>query len=332
MGRRTNLALLILLPGAVLTGLFANTIGLDWGLDPAMIHGAVALAILLLAPWKSIVVRRGLARPKRRPTHFQSVALLALVLIALTTGLLHSTGLTDHIGFLTVMQVHIGAALLALPLAYSHYRRHQVRLRSTDLGRRAFVRTAGLAASAAVMWAGWEGVARATRLPGANRRFTGSHERGSHRPEVMPVTSWLDDRVPVVDSAQWSLSLAGRSLSLDELNALPHERIGAVLDCTSGWYADQDWSGVRLDRLIDAGERRSLEVRSLTGYSRRFPTRDLDRVWLVTAVGGKPLSPGHGYPARVVAPDRRGFWWVKWVDSIELSDRPWWLQLPFPAT
>ena len=45
-----------------------------------------------------------------------------------------------------------------------------------------------------------------------------------------------------------------------------------------------------------------------------------------------PLSVGHGFPARLVAPGRRGFWWVKWVDRIELQTTPWWWQPPFPVT
>jgi DMSO/TMAO reductase YedYZ molybdopterin-dependent catalytic subunit len=34
--------------------------------------------------------------------------------------------------------------------------------------------------------------------------------------------------------------------------------------------------------------------------------------------------------ARLVAPDRRGFWWVKWVVAIEVDDLPDWWQSPFP--
>jgi DMSO/TMAO reductase YedYZ molybdopterin-dependent catalytic subunit len=33
---------------------------------------------------------------------------------------------------------------------------------------------------------------------------------------------------------------------------------------------------------------------------------------------------------RLVAPGRRGFWWVKWVTRVEVVDAPWWLQSPFP--
>ncbi|HEV3400736.1 MAG TPA: molybdopterin-dependent oxidoreductase, partial [Acidimicrobiales bacterium] len=107
------------------------------------------------------------------------------------------------------------------------------------------------------------------------------------------------------------------------------------LDCTGGWYAEQRWGGVRLDRLLAASgapPSRSIEVRSLTGYSRRFPWRDAPVLVLATRVGGEPLSPGHGFPARLVAPDRRGFWWVKWVDEIDVDDTPWWWQPPFPVT
>jgi hypothetical protein len=31
-------------------------------------------------------------------------------------------------------------------------------------------------------------------------------------------------------------------------------------------------------------------------------------------------------------PGRRGFWWVKWVERIEVSSTPWWWQSPFPLT
>jgi DMSO/TMAO reductase YedYZ molybdopterin-dependent catalytic subunit len=64
----------------------------------------------------------------------------------------------------------------------------------------------------------------------------------------------------------------------------------------------------------------------------RFPIGDLDRLLLATRAGGAPLSVGHGFPARLVAPGRRGFWWIKWVDRIELRSTPWWWQPPFPVT
>jgi DMSO/TMAO reductase YedYZ molybdopterin-dependent catalytic subunit len=230
------------------------------------------------------------------------------------------------------MQVHVGGAVIALVLVVSHYRSHPVRPRSQDLTRRAVLRTAGLGATASVVLAIWEGTLDAAGLEGGQRRFTGSHERGSGRPERMPVTSWLDDRVQHIPAGEWVLQVGERSLSFDDVMSLPRSDMTAVLDCTSAWYAEQVWSGVRLDRLVDPATCRSVEVRSATGYARRFPSRDLSGTWLVTHVGGEPLSAGHGYPARIAAPGRRGFWWVKWVTSLTPSDVPWWVQSPFPVT
>jgi DMSO/TMAO reductase YedYZ molybdopterin-dependent catalytic subunit len=39
---------------------------------------------------------------------------------------------------------------------------------------------------------------------------------------------------------------------------------------------------------------------------------------LATHVGGKALAPGHGFPLRLVAPERRGFQRVKWLEQIEV--------------
>jgi len=46
VGRRTNLALAVLLLSAVITGLASQAIGVDWFLDTAVVHGALALGIV----------------------------------------------------------------------------------------------------------------------------------------------------------------------------------------------------------------------------------------------------------------------------------------------
>jgi hypothetical protein len=328
--RRTNLALLVAVPLTVFTGLFANTIGVDWLIDPAFVHAVVGLIIVALAPWKSVVVGSGLRR--RRPGHRWSLVLLAMILMALMSGLIHATGTVSRVGPLTIMQVHIGSALIGLAILVQHYRMHPVKPRVVDLDRRALLRSLGLVAAAGVLVTGWERALDIVGAPGADRRFTGSHERGSGDPSAMPVTQWFDDRVQRIDPAEWRLDISGTIHDLASLGAIETEEFDALLDCTSGWYSVQTFRGVRLDRLIDASVWESVEVRSATGYARRFPTRDLDRLWLCFEMGGRPLSAGHGFPARLVAPERRGFWWVKWVVSITPSDRPWWVQSPFPLT
>ena len=70
----------------------------------------------------------------------------------------------------------------------------------------------------------------------------------------------------------------------------------------------------------------------MTGFARWFGASTLDDVWLATGVGGRTLPYGNGYPARIVAPGRRGFWWVKWVSEIQPSQRPPWAQSFFPLS
>ena len=97
-------------------------------------------------------------------------------------------------------------------------------------------------------------------------------------------------------------------------------------------FAEQEWRGARLDRLLDGAVGESIVVRSVTGYNRRFPRSGATGLLLATHVGDAPLSAGHGAPARLVVPGRRGFWWVKWVTGIDVSDEPSWWQSPFPLT
>ncbi len=332
--RRTNLALLVLLPVALASGGMAFGIGASGTRWAAMLHGAAGLAVALLTPWKSVIVRRGLRR-RRRGT-WASIVFAVLVVTALVTGVLHATGLAVDLGPVTAMQVHVSAALLALPLLAVHVSARPERPRPGDLSRRTLLRSGTLVGGSAVVYGTLEGVVRVASLPGADRRATGSYERGAFQPAAMPVTQWLDDDVPAVDVSEWRLVVVGeggeeRHWRYDELAGFD-DRVRATLDCTGGWWAVQDWEGVRLSRLLPPGSGRSVVVRSRTGYARRLPVSDARHLLVATRVGGAPLSAGHGYPARLVAPGRRGFWWVKWIDRIEVSDRPWWLQSPFPLT
>jgi DMSO/TMAO reductase YedYZ molybdopterin-dependent catalytic subunit len=68
----------------------------------------------------------------------------------------------------------------------------------------------------------------------------------------------------------------------------------------------------------------------MTGYDRRFATDDASRLLIATRLGRVPLDAGHGFPVRLVAPDRRAYWWVKWVTAITIDELPSWWQLPFP--
>ena len=340
-GRRTNLGLLALLLLAGSSGLLAYGVGTP---APARVvvaaHGAFGLGLLLLVPWKAVVVRRARRRPAglRAPT--PAVSLGVLVGLTVATGLLHSAGVAGPwpaLGDSTTLVVHVALAVTSGAVLVVHVWGRRQRPRATDLSRRSLLQAGALGLGAAALWTAVEGTFRLTGAAGAERRVTGSVERGTDDPAAMPVTQWFTDTVPdtVGETLQVTAGDRVARVPLADLDRA-EDTVRAALDCTGGWYAEQDWRGRRLDRLLAdvlpgaLPPDGSIDVVSSTGYRRRLPLRDAPTLLLATRVAGRPLSRGHGAPVRLVAPGRRGFWWVKWVARIDVVDAPWWAQPPFP--
>jgi hypothetical protein len=314
VGRVTNVALLGLLTLAFASGWVAFELSGQPARATLAVHAAAGIGIVLLVPWKSLIARRGLRRP--RPLRWASLVLMAGVLVSLVFGFVHSFGRPEA-GYLTALTFHIGAALCVVPFVVWHVLARPVRVRSADLSRR------NLLKGAALIGASVFGVAA---LPGARRGPTGSFRAAYAVP-----TQWMFDGTPVVEVNRWSLSVGGKSWTYDGLRVF-NDHVMAVLDCTGGWYSEQVWEGVWLHRLLPpvADDVFSLNVRSVTGYSRRFALEAASRMLLATRLDGSPLDSGHGFPVRLVVPGQRGFTWVKWVASVDPEDVPWWWQPPFP--
>ena len=343
--RATNLALLVLLTAELVSGLAGFVVGAPSGRWVFWLHGVGGFALVLLLAWKWRIVARSFARRGAGPWAVAPAALGVCVLGALVTGLAWSTvGLPPvplpGVGRASGLTLHVLLALLSAPLLIAHALMRWPRPRRADLvGRRAALRMLGLLGGGLVAWRAVEAGARVLAFDGAGRRFTGSREAGSLGGNAHPVTNWLSDRVRRFDAASWRLAIDGAvarpyALSYDELATTARTAVGAILDCTGGWYTEQRWSGVPLSVLVAAAGpsagARSVVVRSATGYARRFAFDEAAGLLLATHVGGAPLSTGHGFPARLVAPDRRGFAWVKWVTAVEVSERPAWWQPPLP--
>ena len=332
MKRWTNLALFVLLGLAFVSGWVAFFYATAPSRASLIVHAASGYAIVALTPWKSVIAARAIQR--RRPGWWASLLFALLVLVSVLAGILHSTGLLISAGAFTAMEVHVGAALLAIPFAAWHVIARRIPMRAVDLSRRSLLRAGALLAGAGLTYAAGEGAVRVLRLPGSTRRFTGSYEFGSLQPSQLPITQWMFDTVPRINPATWRLTVqtgtVSREWTYDELLAFD-DRVRATLDCTGGFFSTQDWSGVWLSRLITPPHAEgSIHVRSATGYDRRFAIADAGRLLLATRLGGMRLDAGHGFPVRVVAPDRRAYWWVKWVRVIRVDELPVWWQLPFP--
>ncbi len=337
-GRRTNVALRWLLIAAFVTGwvAFATARGVPAVLG-AGVHGLFAISLLVLTPWKYAIVRRA------RTIRPMSWVLLTLALICFGSGFLQLFAGYVVVFGLSPIQLHVGSALVGVVALIWHVVRHRrQRLRRIDLARRRLLQTGvGLVGAGAgvVLLTG------AAQLTGGTARrpaATGSRpidpgRPGGAAPDAIPATIWLLDRVPDIDADEHRITLPGRSIGVAELD-LDRGAAGSQPGSTAPAAGTPTRPGVvtrwptccACPRPIPPvssatptiGSEQSLVVRSVTGYTRTFPLAAADRLWLAVACQGQPLSAGNGGPVRLVAPGRRGFWWVKWVGSVEVSRPP----------
>src|SRR5260370_15438702 len=118
MKRWTNLALFVLLGLAFATGWVALFYDAAPSRASMSLHAVSGYAIVALTPWKAVIAARGIQR--RRTGWWASLVFTALVVVSIGAGILHSTGLLLGVGAISAMEVHIGAALAAVPFVVWH--------------------------------------------------------------------------------------------------------------------------------------------------------------------------------------------------------------------
>jgi DMSO/TMAO reductase YedYZ molybdopterin-dependent catalytic subunit len=113
------------------------------------------------------------------------------------------------------------------------------------------------------------------------------------------------------------------ALTLADLQRLPQYTVSLPISCVEGWSAGAQWTGVRVADLLklvggSIGNARvrvdSLQRTPGYGSSVLEPGQARDPLTLLALrVGGEPLHLDHGYPCRLIAPNRPGALQTKWV-------------------
>lgn len=114
----------------------------------------------------------------------------------------------------------------------------------------------------------------------------------------------------------------------EDLEGMTQRTERLPIACVEGWSASADWTGVRLRDLLDlvgAPRGEGVRIGSLQeeGAFRESYLQDNfaddDRTLLALELNGEPLALDHGYPCRLIAPDRPGVLQTKWVSTVEVS-------------
>ena len=130
-------------------------------------------------------------------------------------------------------------------------------------------------------------------------------------------------------SPQYRLSVHGPRLivlTLAELEAEPTVQTELPIACVEGWSIQARWRGIRLLDLVrraggDASSQvtvHSLEHGSAYSSS-RISGSQLRHAVLATHLNGSRLNLDHGYPLRLIGPDRAGVLQTKWLTRIDVA-------------
>jgi DMSO/TMAO reductase YedYZ molybdopterin-dependent catalytic subunit len=153
---------------------------------------------------------------------------------------------------------------------------------------------------------------------------------------------------PLIDPAEWRLRIVGtadhrpdRLVTLTDIKALPRVEMTTELRCIEGWSTVVSWAGAR---LADLAAVTGLATRSGRTFDpRERPSDLLDYAALATPGGGyyvgldmasalhpqtllcyemdgRPLTPEHGAPLRLVIPVKYGIKNLKQIGTIRFTD------------
>lgn len=147
-----------------------------------------------------------------------------------------------------------------------------------------------------------------------------------------------------IDIATYKLKIDGlvekpAELTYEEVLDNKQYKKLVTLDCVEGWSVDILWQGVLLkDVFADLGVKDSANTvifYAVDGYSTSLPLQTiLDRNMMIAyKMNDVVLPPERGFPFQLVAEDKLGYKWIKWITRIELSDdvnyRGYWEQRGF---
>lgn len=136
--------------------------------------------------------------------------------------------------------------------------------------------------------------------------------------------------VQTVDLSTYQLTIDGlvneaQTLTYEQVTAMQSEEKLLRLYCVEGWNANILWQGVLLETLIASaspkGEANTVIFHAVDGYTTSLPLQEILDNHLILAynANGIALPPEMGFPFILVAEEKWGYKWARWVNRLELS-------------
>jgi DMSO/TMAO reductase YedYZ molybdopterin-dependent catalytic subunit len=161
-----------------------------------------------------------------------------------------------------------------------------------------------------------------------------------YAPERLPPGQYLTDKwpvlhaggVPEVDLATWDFRVFGTvetpiRLNWEQLRALPTREVTIDIHCVTRWSRfDTRFRGVHWSELVKLVHpkptARYVVAHAEQGFTSNIPLEAIEAGDALVAweADGKPLTPDHGWPLRLVIPSRYFWKSAKWLRGLELLD------------
>ncbi len=117
------------------------------------------------------------------------------------------------------------------------------------------------------------------------------------------------------------------SWSYDELLGLPAYSEVAYMPCVEGWGFNAKWTGFRVIDLLNrsglkAGAKYAVFY-TADNYSTGLPLDYLrdNNILMAYGINDVTLPPERGFPFQLIAKDRYGYKWAKWITKIDITDK-----------
>ena len=176
--------------------------------------------------------------------------------------------------------------------------------------------------------------------PFISRGFSGKRRQADKANRVPPGQHVTNDfpvlsagPTPRVALEQWTFSIEGLvrapvKWTWQQFLQLPSQMFTVDISCVTKWTKlDTSWKGVSLDTLLAHVEldRKAmfLTAFSFDGYTTNLPITDVinGQAFVAYEYDGKPLTPEHGGPARLVVPHLYFWKSAKWVRGLRLMEK-----------
>ena len=136
-----------------------------------------------------------------------------------------------------------------------------------------------------------------------------------------------------IDPATYALVIDGlvsspQAFSYADLEEQTHTEKVVTLHCVEGWSEKILWNGIPLSVLFDQvgpmPQANTVIFYAQDGYSTSLPLQEvLDRGLIIADhMNGLTIRPERGFPFQLVAEDKWGYKWIKWITHVELSSDP----------